>query len=89
MPEEDALGAGPFGGQGGGGFEDPGGVGEEAAVPEVGAAALEDVEELRGVGLGRVGVGTLEVEGEGAAGLVLAVEDDEVVGVDLGGDGFG
>ncbi len=50
LPEEDALRAGPFGGEAGGGFEDGWGVGEEAAVPEVGAAAFEDVD-----GLGRDG----------------------------------
>ena len=48
-----------------GGFEDCGGVGEEAAVPEVGAAAFEDVE-----------VAVLEIEAEGAGGFVFAVDDD-------------
>ena len=53
-------------------FEDGGGVGEEAAVPEVGAAAVEDVQ-----GLGS-GAGALEVEAEGAGAFVFAVDDDEV-----------
>ena len=83
----------PFGGEGGGGFEDGRGVGEEAAVPEVGAAAVEDVDEVGGGGDrvvaveagAAVGAGALEVEGEGAAGFVLAVDDDEVVADGLAG----
>ncbi len=72
LPEEDALGTLPLGGEGGRGFEDFGGVGEEATVPEVGAAALEDVDELalrKGRGSGSpmfqdgIGARALEVEG--------------------------
>ena len=44
LPEEDAAGAGPFEAEGEVVFEDCGGVGEEGAVPEVGAAAVEDVD---------------------------------------------
>ena len=61
-----------------GGFEDRRGVGEEAAVPEVGAAAFEDVD-----------VVALEVEAEGGTGFVFAVDGDEVSGVDLRGDLLG
>ena len=53
-------------------FEDAWGVGKEAAVPEVGAASVEDVE---GFGFR---VGAAEVEAKGAGGFVLAVDDDEV-----------
>jgi hypothetical protein len=78
-------------------LEDLWGIGEEAAVPEVGAAAFEDVDEVGGWGEGRgsgggwsgVGAGALEVEGQRAAGFVFAVDTDEVVRVDLQGDGFG
>ena len=70
--------AGPFFGESLRSFEDVRGVGEEASVPEVGAAAFEDVD-----------VAALEVEAERAAGFVFAVDDDEVFGVDLRGDGFG
>ena len=78
LPEEDALGAGPLLRDGLWGFEDGRGVGEEAAVPEVGAAAFEDVD-----------VASLEVEGQRAGGFVLAVDDDEVLRLNLRGDGFG
>ena len=44
LPEEDALGPDHLAARDCGGFEDVRGVGEEAAVPEVGAAAFEDVE---------------------------------------------
>jgi len=89
LPEEDALGAGPFFRETLGSLEDCRGVGEEAAVPEVRAAAFEDMNEVGGAGDGFVGAGALEVEGQGAASLVLAVDGDEIVRVDLGGDGFG
>ena len=64
-------------------FEDAWGVGEEAAVPEIGAAAFEDVD-----GLG-VGVGATKVEAERAGGFVFAVNDDEVGGIEFGRDGGG
>ena len=76
-------GPGHFEAEGDGVFEDGWGVGEEAAVPEIGAAAFEDVD-----GFG-VGVGAVEVEAEGAGGFVLAVDDDEVGGFEFGGDGVG
>src|SRR6266851_5229322 len=43
-PEEDALRPGPLEAEGDGVFEDGWGVGEEAAVPEIGAASVEDME---------------------------------------------
>ena len=64
-------------------FEDGRRVGEEAAVPEIGTATVEDVD-----GLG-VEAWALEVEGEGAGGFVLAVDDDDIGGADLGGDDGG
>ncbi len=83
LPEEDAACFGPLEAEGDIVFEDVGGVGEEAAVPEVGAAAVEDVDGSRVV------VGTVEVEAEGAAAFVFAVDDDEVVGFEFGCDGAG
>ena len=63
MPEEDALRARPFGGEGLRGLEDLGGVREETSVPEVGASAFEDVDEVGCARGRRVGVRALEVEG--------------------------
>ena len=83
MPEKDAAAFGPLEIEGDVVFEDVGGVGEEGAVPEVGAAAVEDVQ-----GLGSE-AGALEIEPEGAGALVLAVDDDEVVGFQLWRDGGG
>ena len=55
LPEEDAVALSPFEVEREIVFEDAGGVGEEAAVPEVGAAAVEDVEaRLAGGGRSRV-----------------------------------
>ena len=87
LPEEDALRAAPLGGDGLRRLEDGWGVGEEAAVPEVGRAAFEDVDCLRG-SCGAGSAGALEVEAEGAAGLVFAVDADEVLWMNLGDDGF-
>ena len=78
FPEEDALGAAPSGGDLLAAVEDFGGVGEEGAVPEVGGASFDEVK-----------VVALEVEAEGGAGFVLAVEDDAVFGFELRGDGAG
>ena len=64
------------------------GVGEEAAVPEIGAAAVEDVDGFA-VGGADFGAGAFEIEAEGACGLVFAVDDDEVGGFEAGGDGGG
>ena len=72
LPHKDALRAGPLLGDGGGGFEDGWSVGEETAVPEVGAAAFEDVD-----------VVSLQVETERGTGFVFAVDGDEVFGMDL------
>jgi len=74
LPEEDAAGLGPFEVERDGVFEDAGGVGKEAAIPEIGAAAFEDVD---GFGFG---VGSMEIEAEGAGGFVFAVDDDQVGG---------
>jgi len=84
--EEDALGAGPEGAEGGFGFEDGGGVGPEAAVPGAVHATFDEVDGLPGV------------EEQGGAGGELAVDEDEVGGravwrlgveVLLGDDGVG
>ena len=47
--EEDAAGAGPERVEGGFGFEDGGGVGPEAAVPEAVDAAVDEMDLLAGV----------------------------------------
>ena len=83
LPEKDTAGLGPFEVEGEVVLEDGWGVGEEAAVPEVGAAAVEDVD-----GFG-VGAGALEVEAEGAGGFVFAVDDDDVGGLEDRFDGGG
>ncbi len=83
LPEEDAATVGPLEAEGDGVLEDGWGVGEEGAVPEVGAAAFEDVDGLC------FGAGALEVEAEAAGALVFAVDDDDVVGLEFGGDRFG
>jgi len=88
-PEEDAAVAGPEKLDGEVVLKDGWGVGEEGAVPEVGGAAVEDVE--GGVGLdagagGGVDVGgALEVKGEGASGFVLSVDDEDVGEAGAGG----
>ena len=74
LPEKDAVAFGPLEIEGDVVFEDVWGVGEERTVPEVGAAAVEDVQ-----GLGSK-AGALEIEAEGAGGFVFAVDDDQVGG---------
>ena len=83
LPEEDAAAVGPLEAEGYGVFEDGWGVGEEGAVPEVGAAAFEDVDGLV------FAAGAMKIEAEGAGALVFAVDDDDVVGLEFRGDGFG
>jgi hypothetical protein len=78
LPEKDAARLEPLDLERERVLEDGWGVGEEGSVPEVGAAAVEDVE-----------VAALEVEAEGAGALVLAVDDDEVGGLEFGLDGGG
>jgi len=76
LPEKDAAGLGPLQIEGQGVLEDMWGIGEEATVPEIGAAAVEDVE-----------VVPVEVKAEGAGAFVFAVDDDDVGGFEFGGDG--
>jgi hypothetical protein len=83
LPEEDAATVGPLEAEGYGVLEDGWGVGEEGAVPEVGAAAFEDVDGLAFV------AGALKVEAEAAGALVFPMDDDDVVGLELGGDRAG
>lgn len=78
LPKEDALGSGPPLGDRWRGFEDKWGVGKERAVPEIGAAAFDEVE-----------IVSLEIEAEGGAGFVLAVDGDEVLRVELRADALG
>ena len=85
--EKKGWGAGPFGGEGGGGFEDGWGVGEEGAIPEVGAAAFEDVNRILCVlRMASVGGRAPKIEAERGTGFVFAVKDNEVVRVELGAD---
>src|SRR5882757_5776430 len=67
LPQKDALRAGPPLSNRCRRLEDGRCIGEEAAVPEVAAAAFEDVE-----------VAALEIEAQRAASLIFAVEDEEV-----------
>ena len=83
LPEEDAVGPSPLVTERGFVFEDLWGVGKEAAIPEIGASAVEDVD-----GLGFC-AGTMEIEAESACGFVLAVDDDEVGGLEDWFDGCG
>lgn len=83
LPEKDAARLGPLEVEGEVVLEDGWGVGEEAAVPEIGAAAVEDVD-----GFG-AGAGALEVEAERAGGFVFSVDDDDVAGTENGFDGGG
>ena len=74
-PEKDPAIAGPEKLKGEVVLEDGRGIGEEGAVPEVGGAAVEDVE----IGGGGVGLTwPVEIEAQGAGGLVFAVDDDDV-----------
>ena len=70
--KEDAAGAGPELVESVFGFEDLGGVGPEAAVPEAVDLSAEEVDLLAGV------------EDEGGAGGEFAIEDDLVGGLDAG-----
>ena len=83
LPEEDAAGLGPLEVEGEVVFKDGWRVGEEGAVPKVGAAAVEDVDRFS------VRAGALEVKAKRAGGFVFPVDDDDVAGVEDGFDGSG
>jgi len=83
LPEEDAATVGPLQAEGYGVLEDGWSVGKKGAVPEIRAAAIEDMDGLV------FAAGAMKIEAEGAGALVFAVDDDDVVGLELWGDGFG
>ena len=83
LPEKDTAGFSPFEVEGEVVLEDWWGVGKEAAVPEIRAAAVED---MKGFG---PGTGAVEVEAEGAGRFVFAVDDDDVARLEDGFDGGG
>ena len=78
LPEKDALRTAPLQAQALRRLEDGGRVGEEAAIPEVGAAAFEDMD-----------VVALQIKAERTACLVLAVDHNEIVLLEDGCDGVG
>lgn len=83
LPEKDATAIGPLKIEGDGVFEDWRSVGEEAAIPEIGASPLIDVQRLG------IEAGAAEIEAEGAGTFVFPMDDDDVAGLELGFDCVG